>query len=83
MYLIAKDLYLPITFYGGKLDKKEIGRNINNFCTPIIRGNMPVMRIEILSKRINEFNSYKRTHFLSLSRTLESGVPIMSCILAI
>lgn len=44
---------------------------------------MPVMRIEILSKRMNEFNSYKRTHFLSLSRTLESGVPIMSCILAI
>lgn len=72
MYLIAKNLYLPITFYVGKLDKKEIGRNLTF-----------VMRIEILSKRINEFNSYKRTHFLSLSRTLESGVPIMSCILAI
>lgn len=64
------------------MDQNEIARNLT-FCTPIIRGNTPVMMIEIFGKRMNELNSYKGTHFLSLSRTLESGVPIMSCILAI
>lgn len=44
---------------------------------------MLVMRIEILSKRMNEFNSYKRIYFLSLFRILESGVFIMLCILVI
>lgn len=28
MYFIEKDLYLFIIFYVGKLDKKEIGRNL-------------------------------------------------------
>lgn len=77
MYFIVKDIYLFIIFYVGKLDKKF------NFCVLIIRGNMLVMRIEILSKRINEFNSYKRIYFLSLFRILESGVFIMLCILVI
>lgn len=51
----------------GEWDKNEIGRNDD--------WNM--------GKRMNKLNSYRGTHFLSLSRTLESGVPIMSCILAI